>query len=760
MARRLRGAVLGRWVLVIFLGLIPALTSCSRARADWKPAPGPLFTRWARDVSPDRAHPEYPRPQLRRPDWLNLNGLWQFAFAHQGEAPPVGKDLPERILVPFPVESALSGVMKRAERLWYRRHFTVPGEWAGRRLLLHFGAVDWEATVWLNGKQLGSHRGGYDAFILDITDALKPGAQELIVGVWDPTDAGTQPRGKQVRKPSGIYYTPSTGIWQTVWLEPVPTGSIDGLKVVPDVDGQAVRVGVRGRGDTAGHTVRVVVKEGDKVVAETTGRVGEDLHLPVARPRLWSPETPFLYDLAVELRRGDRVADAVQSYFGMRKIEVGPDEKGVTRVLLNGHFVFQRGPLDQGFWPDGLYTAPTDEALRYDVEMTRKLGFNMARKHVKVEPARWYYWCDRLGLLVWQDMPSGDEGIGPGKPDLQRSPQSAREYERELRAMIDGLHNHPCVVAWVVFNEGWGQFDTVPITQWTRRYDPTRLVDCASGWNDRRVGDVHDIHSYPGPDTPAPEPTRAAVLGEFGGLGLGVDGHTWARKTWGYEGTRSRADLTRKYERLLGEVWRLKEERGLSVAVYTQLTDVETEANGLLTYDRAVLKVDPERVAAINRGDRSRVPVAEVVVPTSRRQGQPWRYTLEKPADDWFKQGFDDSGWKKGVGGFGTRGTPGAVVRTEWNTPDIWLRRECVLPGGALQDLWLLVHHDEDAEIYLNGVLAARVTGYRVEYEEVPISRAARGALKPGKNLIAVHCRQTLGGQYIDAGLVELKPRR
>jgi hypothetical protein len=416
------------------------------------------------------------------------------------------------------------------------------------------------------------------------------------------------------------------------------------------------------------------------------------------------------------------------------------------------------GPLDQGFWPDGLYTAPTDEALKYDIEMTKKLGFNMIRKHVKVEPARWYYWCDKLGILVWQDMPSGDKSVARGRGEITRDPESAKQFEAELKAMIDQLHNHPCIVMWVVFNEGWGQYDTVRLTEWTKKYDATRLANCASGWNDMRVGDVHDIHVYPGPGSPPPEPKRAAVLGEFGGLGLGVEGHTWSKEQWGYRSTQSKEDLTRKYERLLDRVWKLRQNPGLSAAVYTQTTDVETEVNGLMTYDRAVIKVDVDRVAAINRGDASRIPKVETVVPTSEASPITWRYTFTKPADEWFKPGFDDSSWKEGAGGFGTTGTPGGVIRSEWKTPDIWLRREFTLPEGPFHDLHLILHHDEDAEIYVNGVLAARVTGYTTAYEEVPISKEARAALKPGKNLFAVHCRQTGGGQYIDVGIVDVKP--
>jgi predicted amidohydrolase YtcJ len=727
--------------------------------SEWQPAKGPLMTKWAKDVTADKVLPEYPRPQLVRKDWLNLNGVWQLAVAKDNEEPPLGKELAERILVPFPVESALSGVMKHADRLWYRRTFTVPKEWAKQHVHLHFGAVDWEARVWLNGKKLTEHRGGYDGFSVDITPALKEsGEQEMVVGVWDPTDANTQPRGKQVLKPGGIYYTPTTGIWQTVWLEPVPEASIKSVKIVPDVGASKVRITVEGQGTTGPrHRILVKVNRDQQAVAGGEAPVGRTLDLPFERPKLWTPDDPFLYGLDIELRDGDTVVDRVESYFGMRKIEVGKDDRGVTRILLNGKFLFQVGPLDQGFWPDGLYTAPTDEALKYDIEMTKKLGFNMARKHVKVEPDRWYYWCDKLGLLVWQDMPSGDRSIGGNDPDLTRTPESAKQYELELQRMIDGRHNHPCIVMWVVFNEGWGQFDTARITKWTKDYDPTRLVDCASGWTDRGVGDVHDIHVYPGPGSPDPEEKRAAVLGEFGGLGLGVEGHSWSNKTWGYLGTKDSAELTRKYERLLAKVWQLKDKPGLSAAVYTQTTDVETEGNGLMTYDRAVLKMDLDRIAAVNRGDVSRVPQVKEIVPTSREKGLTWRYTLDKPAEDWFKPDFDDSKWKEGIGGFGTKGTPGAVVRTEWKTDDIWLRREFTLPEGQLGTLELLLHHDEDVEVYLNGVLATKLPGYITDYQEVSMRPEARAALKPGKNHFAVHCKQTTGGQYIDVGIVEVK---
>ncbi len=731
----------------------------SAAEAPWKRAKAPLMTRWAKDVSPERVHPEYPRPQMVRAAWMNLNGLWQLAEAKEGEEPPIEMELGERILVPFPVESALSGVTRRAERLWYRRTFNLPADWRGPRTLLHFGAVDWEANVYVNGQRIGDHRGGYDPFSFDITDALRPsGQQELIVGVFDPTSSGNQPRGKQVNKPGGIYYTPSTGIWQTVWLEPVPAARIDALQIVPDVDSGSVRVTAKAVGITDSHWIVAEALAESRVVATAEGKVSDTLKLTTPDKRLWSPESPYLYDLRVKLAEesnaGDRILlDQVGSYFGMRKVEVRADEVGTKRIFVNDKSIFQVGPLDQGFWPDGLYTAPTDEALRYDLEMTKKLGFNMVRKHVKVEPARWYYWCDKLGLLVWQDMPSGEKSVAPGKGEITRTADSARQFETELERMITTLENHPSIIMWVVFNEGWGQYDTGRLTDWVKQRDPTRLVNSASGWNDLGTGDVLDIHAYPGPAAPEAESRRATVLGEFGGLGLPIEGHTWTGKTWGYRGTQSGRELTLRYEGLLRRAWKFNESPGISAAVYTQTTDVESEANGLLTYDREVLKVDLARVAAANRGQ---FPAVTSLLPTSAETQQLWRFSVERPADDWTEPDFDDHAWREGNGGFGTEGTPGAIIRTTWNTPDIWLRKTFDLPQRELGDVVLSVHHDEDVEIYINGIAAGREDRFTTGYVELPISDEARAALRSGTNTLAVHCHQTGGGQYIDVGLVEL----
>jgi hypothetical protein len=732
--------------------IVTMFTSAAFAADAWKPAAGPLMTRWAKDVTPDKTLPDYPRPQMVRKDWTNLNGLWDYAIAPKADAAPA--TYAGKILVPFPVESALSGVMKMVggdNRLWYRRTFDAPKATAGGRTLLHFGAADWESTVWLNGKELGVHRGGYDPFSFDVTDALKPGGQqELVVAVWDPTNDGPQPRGKQVKRPGGIYYTPVTGIWQTVWLEAVPKTYVRGLKITPDVDAQQVKVEADVVGD-ANAPVAVTILDGDREVASLTS--GRTATIKFPDPKLWSPESPFLYGLRV--KAGD---DAVESYFGMRKIEVKKDDKGVMRTYLNNQPIFMAGPLDQGFWPDGIYTAPTDEALKYDIEITKKLGFNATRKHVKVEPDRWYYWCDKLGLIVWQDMPSGDKSVAPNKGETQRTPESAKIFDTELKAMIDSYYNHPSIVMWVVFNEGWGQFDTVNRVNWTMKYDPSRLIDPASGWNDYPAGHVVDMHHYPGAAAPKPQPGRASVLGEFGGLGLPTEGHMWTQqRNWGYKGVADPAALTHQYVKLLTRAWQLRESEGLNAAIYTQLTDVETEANGLLTYDRAVIKVDLDQVAQANRGKAPPLPEPRTLLPTSEKDGQPWRYTTDKPANDnWSKPDFKDSAWKQGPGGFGTDGTPGAIVRTEWNTPDIWLRREFTLDAAPVSPI-LLMHHDDDAEVYINGVLAVKAPRYVGSYDEFDIAPAARATLKPGKNVIAVHCHQTVGGQYIDVGIVDTK---
>ena len=438
----------------------------------------------------------------------------------------------------------------------------------------------------------------------------------------------------------------------------------------------------------------------------------------------------------------------------MRKISLGQDN-GVTKLLLNDKFVFQMGELDQGFWPDGLYTAPTDAALKSDIEVAKELGFNMIRKHVKVEPQRWYYWADKLGVLVWQDMPSGESTHFENKKRVPRSGESATQHELELKRMIENLRNHPSIVLWVVFNEGWGQYDTERITDWVKKFDPTRLTNNASGWTDKKCGDMIDMHNYPGPGCPPPEEKRAAVLGEFGGIGFVADGHQWIKsdKNWGYSGLQKSSEgVTRRYEQLLRKTYDLVAQKGLSAAVYTQITDVETESNGLLTYDRAVIKADAKRIAAANKGEFATGPIKDLV-PTSEKTAQTWHYTTEKPADNWFAVDFDDSKWSQGPAGFGTKITPGAIVRTEWKTNDIWIRRSADIQADSFENAVLMVHHDDDVKIYINGVLAAEAPGYVAQYDEMDLTPEGRKALKKGNNVIAVHCHQNAGGQYIDVGI-------
>ncbi|GGS76837.1 PA14 domain-containing protein [Streptomyces griseoviridis] len=550
-----------------------------------------LRTDWADEVGPDNALPEYPRPQLTRDDWRSLNGSWQFAAAEAGEQPPVGRSLKERILVPYPVESQLSGIERHEDRMWYRRTFTVPEDWkvgSRQRLNLNFGAVDWQSEVYVNGVKVAGHKGGYDKFSVDVTDALRPGrTQELIVGVYDPTDAAggeNPPLGKQRLDPSGIWYTPSSGIWQSVWMEPVAADHVGNLKLTPDVDASTLTV--EPQGVRAGLKVTATAYAGKRQVATVTGRTGAPLTLKIKNPRLWSPDDPFLYDLKVTVGK-----DRVGSYFGMRAVSVEKVD-GTPRTLLNGEPVFLMATLDQGFWPDGLHTAPTDEALAYDLRMHKEMGFNSVRKHIKVEPDRWFYWADRLGLLVWQDMPAMTAGVNP-------STAARAEYEREMKEIIDEHISSPSVIMWVTFNEGWGQYDIGRIAEQAKSWDPTRLVNNQSGLNlgaDGGAGDIMDEHGYPSPALPpSPDGERALVSGEYGGLGLAVPGHAWSVQQ-SYVDVDP-ATYTDDYLTKLAEVHALACEGG-NGAVYTQITDVEGELNGLLTYDRKVVKPDVQRLKA------------------------------------------------------------------------------------------------------------------------------------------------------------------
>jgi hypothetical protein len=614
-----------------------------RADENWRPAHPRLITEWGEQVRPDNAWAEYPRPQFVRESWKNLNGLWDFAVRAKTQRAPTEFD--GTILVPFAIESALSGVGKSFtpdDRLWYRRRFELPAEWKQQRILLHLGAVDYEATLWINGALVGSHRGGSDPFTFDISDFLKAGPTELLLSVTDPTDRGEQPRGKQELSPKGIWYTPVSGIWQTVWLEPVPRSlHLAELRLTPEVRNRrlVVEALVNEPVEDDRSAVRLTARASGAVVATTTVRVNRRGWLDLPEPKLWSAEHPFLYDLTAELvqvqnprqpggkdrprlpafGQAERLAyaqaqvtgdpsDTVKSYFAMRELTLessGPRQQPM--LCLNGTPVFQHGPLDQGWWPDGLLTPPSDAAMVWELEWLKQAGFNMLRKHIKVEPDRYYYHCDRLGLLIWQDMPSGfrralrnDRG-DDGEP--LRLSTSREQHELELRRMIARLYNHPSIVMWVLHNEGWGQYETAELAPWLKAIDPSRWINPTSGWLDQNLGDVYDIHTYqPLPLAPMNKPDRAIVIGEYGGVGWPVAGHLWdaGKKNWGYQTYGDRDAYVDAVMKKIEALVPMRRDLGLSAAVYTQTTDVEGEVNGLLTYDRRVAKIAPAKLKGVN----------------------------------------------------------------------------------------------------------------------------------------------------------------
>jgi len=601
---------------VIFLfSLFTQVGIVNAQKSDWQLVPGRIVSPWAEKVNPAKPLPEYPRPQMVRANWENLNGLWEYSVQPRSQQETMPTSFSGKILVPYPIESALSGIGKTVGQdsvLWYSKAISIPAKLRKQNVLLHFGAVDWQCDVYVNGQNIGAHQGGYDPFSFDITAALNPGdRQEIALRVWDPTDKGPQPRGKQVNKPESIWYTPVTGIRQTVWLESVPQTHITDTRHFPDIDQQTLTVSAQVKNLQANDQLRISAWDGKTKVAEQLVRADATVALKVNNPKLWSPENPFLYDMRIAVVRKGKVIDEVKSYFAMRKISIAPDEQGIQRMMLNNKFVFQYGPLDQGWWPDGLYTAPTEAALISDIDKTKEMGFNMIRKHVKVEPARWYNYCDKTGMLVWQDMPSGDLGASWGNhpgiegegEDMTRTPESEKIYRTEWAAIMDDLYNFPSIVVWVPFNEAWGQFKTQEIVNWTMQKDPSRLVNSASGGNFHPVGHIIDLHHYPGPAMPRADlfgAKQAIVLGEFGGLGLPLEGHTWQQKNnWGYQTFKNADELFEKYRSFTVKLQDLIK-KGLSAAVYTQTTDVEVETNGLMTYDRKVMKVPANKLKEVN----------------------------------------------------------------------------------------------------------------------------------------------------------------
>lgn len=594
---------------ILFLVPLLSLMTCG-IQAQWKPIGNRIKTKWANKVNPNEVLPEYPRPIMERKDWKNLNGIWKYAIIQKGDRVPDKFD--GEILVPFAIESYLSGVCRRIDEkqeLVYLREFDIPSAWKDKKILLHFGAVDWETSVWINDVKVGHHTGGFTPFSFDITPALLlKGKNKLKVKVWDPTDKGTQPRGKQVSNPEGIWYSPVSGIWQTVWLEPVAEKHISNLRITPDVDCNLLKVQPELVSANKDDYVKVDVYEGDKLVAVGKSINGESVEIEMPTDvKLWSPDSPFLYTLKVTLTNGQKICDKVESYAAMRKYSTRRDESGIVRLELNNQALFQFGPLDQGWWPDGLYTAPTDDALVYDIQKTKDFGFNMIRKHIKVEPARWYTHCDRLGIIVWQDMPSGDrnpewqnrkyfEGT-----ELKRSVESETHFRKEWKEIMDYLYSYPCIGTWVPFNEAWGQFKTQEIVEWTKNYDPSHLVNPASGGNHYTCGDMLDLHNYPQPEMYLYDAQRATVLGEYGGIGMVVKEHIWEpNHNWGYIQFNSSKEVTDEYVKYANILYDMIV-KGFSAAVYTQTTDVEMEVNGLMTYDRKVIKLDEKRIQETNK---------------------------------------------------------------------------------------------------------------------------------------------------------------
>ena len=793
--------------------------------AQWRPKPAPLTSVWGEQVTQETIpfNNAYPRPQLVRDNWTNLNGIWRLAkkpsltgFGIYSTFAP--DDFRLKIMVPYPIESALSGIMdndySNPNKFYaYRRTFVVADadRAEDKRIILHFEAVDWEAQVFVNGQKAGVHQGGFDPFWFDITDYLAAGEQEqeLVVHIWDPTSGGN-PSGKQTSRPQGIWYTPSSGIWQTVWYESVPPVRIAGLNVTPDVDNNAVKIRVNTSGTAQGALtaqVQVLDAAGD-VVSTDNISVNAEQSVSISAPQLWSPSSPYLYGLKVTLKEGGDAKDEAQSYFGMRKVSLGT-LRGKPFTMLNGEPIFHFGTLDQGFWPDGLHTAPSYEALRFDIEKTKELGFNMIRKHIKTEPARWYYYCDSIGIMVWQDMPTSYDdqqygGYNHGNlicngsladsavcvSNGGNSDEAVRaNFLRESQQIVQKFSHFPSIVVWVPYNEGWGQYGTGPVglrhtrngVNLVRSLDTTRLINPVSGWHqyenagyDLAGGDIFDKHNYREPalwDNPSNK--RANFCGETGGYSFGIAGHNWAGNMGNYDdGTLTTfdsacaacvkfADRFRKF----GDIAFSRTLEGINGIVYTQITDVEEELNGLWTYDRKVCKLsDTARMVLMQVIDTMKnwVQNVEYILPTAIDGSESWKYVTGNASyaapEGWNTQAFDDSGWQEGIGGFGNDNPPGSKIRTQWNNQNIYLRKTVNIPAmtdGEKAQMRLAIHHDEGFELYINGVPAASATGYLSAYKTFDISAEARAAIVyGGNNLIAIHCAQTAGGQYIDAGII------
>ena len=574
----------------------------------WCPAGNKIKTKWGKNLDPKNVWQEYPRPQLERKQWLNLNGIWSYSITDVNSQKPDNFD--GEILVPFSIESSLSGVMKSLNEkqiLWYYKEFEIPDNWKDKNIIIHFNAVDWICELYINDNKIGEHSGGYSEFSFDITKNIKEGKNKIFLKVFDPSDKGYQAVGKQTLNPNVIWYTSISGIWQTVWLEPVNEIYIKKLEINNDYDKKEIKINVKlNLDEKLPLEVSLLFKDDEFMKLKGFSNSEIVFNIPDNLFHPWSPNEPNIYSFNINLfDNNQKIIDSILSYTTLRKVEQKKDKNGIYRIYLNNKPLFNMGTLDQGYWPDGLYTPPSEEAMIYDINKLKELGFNTIRKHIKIEPYRYYYYCDKIGMLVWQDMPSGDRQNNKWEflklnagDDVNRSEESKNNYYKEWSEIIDNLKFFQCIIVWIPFNEGWGQFDTEKVVEFTKKQDYTRLINAASGGNHRICGNFLDLHSYPHPAQYLKVDNLINILGEFGGLALDIKGHTWKEDNWGYKTCKSKEEVTEKYEEYINLL--INSFKSFSAAIYTQTTDVEIEINGLITYDRAEIKVIEQRIKAVN----------------------------------------------------------------------------------------------------------------------------------------------------------------
>ena len=742
---------------------------------NWAPVPGQIMTSWANDVTPENVWKEYPRPQMVRTDWLNLNGLWDFEITDR-DTNKIAINYARKILVPFCVESALSGIKETItgkQQMMYRRYFTVPSNWNQKYLILHFEAVDYETKVWVDGKYVGMHKGGYDHFQFDITGFLsKEQKHEIKIVVWDPTNEGSQPIGKQALPAikNVTKYTAISGIWQTVWLEPINDVAIESIKIIPNIDNATISLQTKVVGATQGTRIKIQAFDQGKEIASSIAADDELVSLQLNQPKLWSPTNPFLYDLKLSLVKDGKVVDEVSSYFGMRKISMGRDQEGYMRILLNNEIIYQLGPLDQGYWPDGILTPASDQALRYDIAYLKKIGANMDRMHMKVQPERWYYHCDQLGILVWQDM------VSPTKFIETKSNLNPSDFELEHNITVDQLYNHPSIIQWVLFNESWGQYDTERLTAALKAKDPTRLVINASGWHDKKVGDIRDFHDYtihPAIALVTKNDERAMVLGEAGGFDLLIPGHLWTpdlktetklKTNWTIDFkkgvVKSADELIEKYTILLDDLFQLKK-YGLNAVVYTQISDVEDEISGWMTYDRKVSKLPDTTFAALHQQFFKPTITGKYILPLSMNTAQQWNYRFTAPSNDWIKN-TTIADFKLGEAPFGIESNNAHKVNTTWNTNSLFLNKEFTLTALPSK-LSLVACNTGITDVYINGAYVMQFNNFlkndpEVKISETLLSDKAMKLLKVGVNQLSLKFNFPSVGKpvyYYDFGIKE-----